>query len=126
MVICIDAMQTSNTHMVKTSLRPRTAATMRLPARVTFSHESALRIDLGLSVESELSADLPLPNPEYLHIHAHVCEVAHMSGAANYIDYIFRKMENISVLAEDGTSADVLKGALSFLTSAPRCLASSS
>ena len=29
---------------------------------------------------------LPLPNREYLKLHAAVCRVAHMSGAAGYLD----------------------------------------
>jgi len=28
--------------------------------------------------------DLPLPSPRYLEIHAAVCRIAHMSGAADY------------------------------------------
>jgi hypothetical protein len=31
---------------------------------------------------------LPLPNPEYLKLHAAVCRVAHMSGAADYLDQL--------------------------------------
>jgi hypothetical protein len=30
--------------------------------------------------------NLPLPNPEYLKLHAAVCRVAFMSGAAGYLD----------------------------------------
>jgi len=111
-----------NTYAVKTSYSPDLNEHMMFPPRVTFSYESALRIDPDLSLEPGLATDFPLPNPEYLHIHACVCKVAHMSGAADYIDYIFREMEDIGVLAEDGASMDVLDGALSFLTNAPRYL----
>jgi len=38
--------------------------------------------------------------------------VAHLSGAGEYIDQVFREMEEIRVLARDGTSADVLSTAL--------------
>ncbi|KAI0357311.1 hypothetical protein OH77DRAFT_1399717 [Trametes cingulata] len=57
-------------------------------------------------------AGLPLPSPRYLHIHATCCRVAHMSGAAEYVDRIFREMEANNVLAKDGTSAEVLSLAL--------------
>lgn len=30
--------------------------------------------------------DIPLPNPTYLAIHASCCRVAHLSGAADYLD----------------------------------------
>ncbi|KAL7280247.1 hypothetical protein ACG7TL_006667 [Trametes sanguinea] len=45
-------------------------------------------------------------------LHAACCRIAHMSGAADYVDLIFREMEEIGVLAEDGTTADVLTFAL--------------
>ncbi|KAE9392764.1 hypothetical protein BT96DRAFT_1023393 [Gymnopus androsaceus JB14] len=85
---------------------------LNLPTRVILSHNSGLRLYQDLALDPELSDALPLPNPQYLHIHAYVYKVAHMSGAAGYIDYIFRKMEDIDVLAEDGTSVDALKGTL--------------
>ncbi|KAI0353931.1 hypothetical protein OH77DRAFT_563537 [Trametes cingulata] len=53
-------------------------------------------------------ADLPLPNPRYLHIHATCCRIAHMSGAAEYLDHILRDMEEARVLAEDGGDAEKL------------------
>ena len=60
-------------------------------------------------------SDSPLPNPKYLRIHAHCCRIAHMSGAAKYLDIIYRDMEELKVLAADGTSADVLDIAISGL-----------
>ncbi|TFK82705.1 hypothetical protein K466DRAFT_556152 [Polyporus arcularius HHB13444] len=51
---------------------------------------------------------LALPNPEYLRIHAACCRVAHLSGAAEYLDDIYRRMERQPVLSEGGESADVL------------------
>ncbi|KAI0325417.1 hypothetical protein GY45DRAFT_1387560 [Cubamyces sp. BRFM 1775] len=55
---------------------------------------------------------LPLPNPRYLHVHAACCRIAHMSGAADYLDSVLREMEEMRVLAEDGTSVDVLTVAI--------------
>jgi len=57
---------------------------------------------------------LPLPNPEYLGLHAAVCRVAHLSGAAGYLDLEDQEVERLGVLARDGSSAD-------FLTSRLRC-----
>lgn len=57
-------------------------------------------------------SDHPLPNPQYLFIHAACCRVAHLSGAAKYLDEIFLDMEELSVLAEDGASANSLVYAL--------------
>ncbi|KII85756.1 hypothetical protein PLICRDRAFT_178085 [Plicaturopsis crispa FD-325 SS-3] len=55
---------------------------------------------------------LPLPSPRYLELHAACCKVAHMSGAAEYLDEVMRDIESIGVLAEDGGSADVLVQAM--------------
>ena len=63
-------------------------------------------------VEFTAHHDLPLPSPKYLRIHAVCCRVAHMSGAAEYLDGIIRDMEELQVLSEDGASADVLTYAL--------------
>ncbi|KAF9483354.1 hypothetical protein BDN70DRAFT_791535, partial [Pholiota conissans] len=51
---------------------------------------------------------LPLPNSRYLRLHAAVCRVAHLSGAARYLDLEDRKIEKLGVLACDGSSADLL------------------
>ncbi|OJT02926.1 hypothetical protein TRAPUB_6510 [Trametes pubescens] len=55
---------------------------------------------------------LPLPSARYLEVHAACCRVAHMSGAAEYLDLIYRGMEELEVLANNGASADVLTFAL--------------
>ncbi|KAI0666036.1 hypothetical protein C8Q78DRAFT_985193 [Trametes maxima] len=56
--------------------------------------------------------ELPLPSPRYLEVHAACCRIAHMSGAAEYLDLIYRHMEELQVLANNGASADVLTFAL--------------
>ncbi|CDO78046.1 hypothetical protein BN946_scf184724.g10 [Trametes cinnabarina] len=56
--------------------------------------------------------ELPLPSPKYLRIHAACCRIAHLSGAAEHLDLIFRDMEELKVLAHDGSSAGVLAYAL--------------
>ena len=54
----------------------------------------------------------PLPNPYYLALHAACARVVHLSGAAEYIEMVFRGMEDTKVLATDGGSGDVLYHAL--------------
>ena len=56
---------------------------------------------------------LPVPSPWYLDLHAACCRVAHLSGAGQCIDDILRDMEDTQVLSQDGSSAEVLKYALS-------------
>ena len=56
--------------------------------------------------------DIPLPNPRYLALHAACSEVANLSGAGDYIEKTLRELEEIQVLSEDGSSADLLKWAL--------------
>ena len=56
--------------------------------------------------------DLPLPNPNYLKIHAACGRVAHLSGAGEYIEKILEDLEDIRVLSKDGPSAHLLSFAL--------------
>ncbi|KAH9000144.1 hypothetical protein EDB92DRAFT_1829591 [Lactarius akahatsu] len=60
------------------------------------------------------SADerLPLPNPDYLEIHAACCRVAHLSGAGEYMDKVLEDLEDTRVLSEDGSTAHMLSFAL--------------
>jgi hypothetical protein len=77
---------------------PEVRETVQLPDQVEFtSHHPAL----------------PLPNPTYLALHAACAKVAHLSGAGEYIEKTMRDLEEISVLSEDGSSAELLKRALS-------------
>ena len=52
--------------------------------------------------------NLPVPACELLALHATCCMVAHLSGAAEYIDKIYRGADELSVLSADGTSGDIL------------------
>ncbi|KIO15597.1 hypothetical protein M407DRAFT_237050 [Tulasnella calospora MUT 4182] len=58
-----------------------------------------------LSSTSDL---IPLPNSHYLRIHAACAKVAHLSGAAEYLETILDEWEERPVLASDGGSADML------------------
>ncbi|KAF9513966.1 hypothetical protein BS47DRAFT_1382187 [Hydnum rufescens UP504] len=55
---------------------------------------------------------LPLPNPRYLEMHTTATKVAHLSGAAEYIEKTLRDLEEVKVLVADGSSAELLKSAL--------------
>ena len=56
--------------------------------------------------------DLELPDSRYLKLHAAACRVAHMSGAAEYLDQLDRDLGEMGVLAHDGSSADLLASQL--------------
>ncbi|KIM43724.1 hypothetical protein M413DRAFT_68654, partial [Hebeloma cylindrosporum] len=58
------------------------------------------------------NTERPLPDPRYLKLHAAVCRIAHLSGAAEYIESFDRDTESTTVLARDGSSADLLSFAL--------------
>ncbi|RXW12258.1 hypothetical protein EST38_g13598 [Candolleomyces aberdarensis] len=57
---------------------------------------------------TENPEELPVPSPEYLVLHTACAKVAHLSGAAEYIETILRDAEEIPVLAADGSSGEVL------------------
>src|SRR6266849_401530 len=51
---------------------------------------------------------LELPDPKFIPTHAACCRAAHPSGAAQYIDTVYRETEMTYVLAENGSSASLL------------------
>ncbi|KAJ7079990.1 hypothetical protein B0H15DRAFT_491914 [Mycena belliarum] len=57
--------------------------------------------------------DLPLPDPRLLALHAVCARVAYMAGAGEILDEYETKIEETRMLAQDGTSADLLDVALS-------------
>ncbi|KAI9567179.1 hypothetical protein HD554DRAFT_2024504 [Boletus coccyginus] len=52
--------------------------------------------------------NLLVPAYELLALYATYCKVAHLSGAAKYIDEIYHDADKLDVLLADGTSGDVL------------------
>lgn len=56
---------------------------------------------------------MPVPDPALLALHAACCKVARMSGAAEWIEQHDRDMDDIEVLATDGTSPQLLEHAIS-------------
>jgi hypothetical protein len=52
----------------------------------------------------------PLPDPRYLELHAVCARLVHLSGTAEYINFVTERMNEggIAVLDEDGGSAEIL------------------
>ncbi|KIM37202.1 hypothetical protein M413DRAFT_31135 [Hebeloma cylindrosporum] len=64
------------------------------------------------SVTFSTNTERLLPDPRFLKLHAAVCRIAHLSGAAEYIESYDRDTKSTTVLARDGSSADLLSFAL--------------
>ncbi|KAJ7262645.1 hypothetical protein B0H12DRAFT_1103967 [Mycena haematopus] len=78
------------------------------PPRVTF----AVDPDVEAACKADNKPVPALPSPSLLAIRAACSRVAHMSGAGEQIDHIFRDLEDTSVMAEDGSTADLLTSRL--------------
>ena len=87
-----------NTYKVYTSDDTGWLSGRPLPETVTFTtaHE-------GLAV----------PSPHCLELHALCCEVTKLSGAGEYVELVQDELEELKVLAGDGSSAELLSFALS-------------
>ncbi|KAJ7054442.1 hypothetical protein C8F01DRAFT_1221382 [Mycena amicta] len=73
------------------------------PKRVTFKVDPALVKDC-----TDNGKPVPaLPSPSLLAIRAACSRVAHMAGAVEQADQILRDIEDTSVMAEDGTTAEL-------------------
>ena len=91
------------------------------PSLYIHSHELTVnrrqlapQIILGLPQTVTFTArnNLPLPDPRYLALHAACANVAHLSGAGEYIDSVDRDIDAIRVLVKDGSSNTVLAKAM--------------
>jgi hypothetical protein len=56
-----------------------------------------------------------LPDPNLIALHAACARVAHMSGTAEYFDKLEQDVEEMTVLASDGSSAYLLHGLLNLI-----------
>ncbi|KAL4251999.1 hypothetical protein ABKN59_005834 [Abortiporus biennis] len=70
------------------------------------------KVTFSVNYQESLGAQVPLPNPRYLQLHATCCRIAHLSGATEYLTQIHQGIEELPVLSQDGGSADVLSLAL--------------
>lgn len=78
-------------------------------------HGLKRRMSIPDIVTFSTTTEFPLPCAAYLAVHALCCEVARMSGAAEYIMDTEREMDQTSVLANDGSTADALVGVLTLV-----------
>lgn len=74
--------------------------------------EDVIRIKDQVTFTTPDPVNLPLPSPHLLALHAACAQVAHLSGAGEYIDLILTEMEEMEELTYDGTSSEVLHHAL--------------
>ncbi|KAK0492924.1 hypothetical protein EDD18DRAFT_1257547 [Armillaria luteobubalina] len=88
----------NNTYEIHTH-PPNRNATYRLPNRVTLTDAT--------------NGKIPLPDRRYFQLHHACATIAHLSGAGEVVEQLFRDMEDIKVLAEDGGSNHLLSLALS-------------
>jgi len=58
-------------------------------------------------VTLEDTSDRPAPSSRYLALHAACCRVAHMSGAGQYLDEIYRDFDDVAVQARYVSSSAV-------------------
>ena len=90
-------------HRLNTRYRPQPHS-YRIETRPPFVPDASFPREVTFTSQ----CNLPLPSPKYLRIHAACCRIAHLSGAAEYLDKIYRDEEELSVLSSDGASAPVL------------------
>ncbi|KAJ7222987.1 hypothetical protein B0H12DRAFT_1150813 [Mycena haematopus] len=76
--------------------------------RVTFTVDP----DVEAACKAKNKPVPALPSPSLLSIRAACSRVAHMAGAAEQVDQILRDLEQTPVMAEDGTTADLLTSRL--------------
>ena len=92
---------------------------LSIPAEVHFTvHDTVHDFDLDsgsaqgpISVSQLLPQPLDLPNPKYLRLRAARRRMAHLLGAAEHLD-AYRDMDEVQVLAKDGSSVKLLETAL--------------
>jgi hypothetical protein len=87
----------ANNYMIKLDAADQTVL-RDYPEYVTFETPDAVK--------------LPVPSRTYLGIHAACAKVAHLSGAAEYIDRLHQDMEGGKILDPNGASAYMLEHAI--------------
>ncbi|KAJ7269087.1 hypothetical protein C8J57DRAFT_1066970, partial [Mycena rebaudengoi] len=77
--------------------------------RVTFTVDP----DVEAACKAKNKTVPALPSPSLLAIRAACSRVAHMSGAADQVDQLLRDLQGTPVMAEDGSTAELLAARLS-------------
>ena len=72
---------------------------MRLSGRPLYTRDSHLNTN---------RYRLPVPSRHYFELHALFWEVTELSGAGEYVELVQDKLEELKVLARDGSSAGLL------------------
>ena len=75
-----------------------------VPPRVTFSVDPS-----AADAAKAMNKKLMLPDPVLIAIRAACARVANLSGAAEQADRILRELEDTTVLADDGSMAELLQ-----------------
>ncbi|KIM79419.1 hypothetical protein PILCRDRAFT_823348 [Piloderma croceum F 1598] len=102
-----------HTHFDRLALWLEADDTKQQTYRICSSDNDIIR-DLPRTVIFAKYANFDLPDSRYLKMHAACCRVAHMSGAAGYLDDIMDDLDEgrTKVLSEDGSSSRILDFAL--------------
>ncbi|KAG9021077.1 hypothetical protein FS837_007589 [Tulasnella sp. UAMH 9824] len=93
---------------------------LRLCLEATHDKSSTYKVllwtrgDLGIpeTVSFVSRGGIPLPDPRYLALHAACAKVVHQSGIAKMLDKLLEDLERTNVLSSDGSSASLLRHAL--------------
>ncbi|SJL15787.1 uncharacterized protein ARMOST_19292 [Armillaria ostoyae] len=80
------------------------------------TYPSYLKVDYGLPDQVTLTdatgGKIPLPNRRYFQLHDACAKIFHLSGAGEVVEQVFRDIQDVKVLAEDGGSHNLLSWAL--------------
>ncbi|KAI1795684.1 hypothetical protein LXA43DRAFT_1167307 [Ganoderma leucocontextum] len=72
----------------------------------------APRLGLSKTVKLFTPTDVPLPNPAYLALHAAICKLVWASARAEELTAVLDDLEEVTLLAEDGSSANLINIAI--------------
>ncbi|KAK0240663.1 hypothetical protein EDD85DRAFT_933864 [Armillaria nabsnona] len=80
------------------------------------TYPSDLNAEYGLpdrvTLKDATGGKIPLPNRRYFKLHDACAKIAHLSGAGEVVEQLFRDLEDVQVLTEDGGSHYLLSLAL--------------
>ncbi|KAG8906721.1 hypothetical protein FRB99_006319 [Tulasnella sp. 403] len=95
--------------------RPNCYEIGRVPKLDRLVPELLLPAGTVIELTTPDEANLPLPDPRYLALHAACAQIANVSGVAEYLKELVEELEDRAVLSEDGSSFRLLDHALSLV-----------
>ncbi|KAF5359875.1 hypothetical protein D9756_003614 [Leucocoprinus leucothites] len=101
-----------NTYKVCGNTRRLKRFPLPIPSRITFSVDPA-----AAAAAEAVNKELMLPDRSLIAIRAACARVANLSGAAEQAKRILRDLEDTTILADDGSTAELLSSRLLMLTS---------